>query len=365
MVIKCYLKILLSALLWSLAACSNEAEEKLPRVQVASEQNLSTIAQPDISRQPVRLTVASVVNPRFKKLSDIQISKILLRSRQMVKQYFDIEIEFSEFETLSIKDVFKHLGSQVVTERRGEIVDINLIDDQAREVMQQALFKTLSNYSGNRQNVIDYAQPYLLRPEIRQKDFIGLSYALVDTLVSRLEYWKAQRASDGELVFDSNGYHEWVWWDSLGYSDLTYDVMITNQLVASAEYYAMDVHSSIRGGITAGTTTYNKNTALNAYVYIMVYPMINDSSLLTTLRQDESYTGDQIINYSAALLTHELGHLLLHLGHPFGNNNCIMSPTVMLNYRDWYDNLDAERCAVGSSSGMKPGAASITYNRSW
>ncbi|NOQ87771.1 MAG: hypothetical protein GQ550_02515 [Gammaproteobacteria bacterium] len=365
MVNKYYFKVLLSVLLGSLAACGNEVDEKLSRAKVVSDSELETVALPDISHQPVRLNVANVVNPRFKQLSDMQIKKILLRSQQMVKQYFNIEIKFSDVETLSIKDVFNHLDSQVIANRKGEIVNIDLIDKQAREAMQQALFKTLANYLGNKQNIIDYAQPYLLQPDIKQKDFIDLSYALVDTLVSRLEYWKTQKASDGEPVFDSNGYHEWVWWDSLGYSDLPYDILITNQLVASAEYYAMDVHSSIRGGITAGTTTYNKNTALNAYAYIMVYPMLNDSALLTKLRQDETYTDDQIINYSAALLTHELGHLLLHLGHPFGNKSCIMSPTVMLNYRDWYENLDAEQCAVGSSNEMKPGAASIIYNRNW
>jgi hypothetical protein len=252
-----------------------------------------------------------------------------------------------------------------MTLRRHEIVDINLIDKQVREDMQQSLFETLANYSGNKQNVIEFAQPFLLHPEIKQDDFIGLSYALVDTLISRLGYWQTQKADDGEPVLDESEYNEWVWWDSLGYSDLAYDVIITNQLVASAENYAMDVHSSIRGGITAGTTTYNKNTAFSSYIYIMVYPMLNDSPLLTTLRQDETYSEDQIINYSAALLAHELGHLLLHLGHPFGNKLCIMSPTVMLNYRDWYDNLDAEQCAVGSSKDMQPGAVTIDYNRSW
>ena len=288
-----------------------------------------------------------------------------MRSQQMVKLYFKIDVEFSEIKTFSIKDIFSHLTPQVVAKRRDEIVDVSFIDEKSREDMQQALFETLSNYSGNKQDVIDYAQRYLIQPDIKLKGFIELSYALVDTLISKLDYWKTQKADDGKPVLDSNGYHQWVWWDSLGYSDLPYDILITNQLVASAEYYAMDVHSSIRGGITAGTTTYNKNTAFNSYLYIMVYPMLNDSALLATLRQDETYTDDQIINYSAALLTHELGHLLLHLGHPFGVKHCIMSPTVMLNYRDWYDNLDAEQCAVGSNDEMVPGTAKINYNRNW
>ena len=93
--------------------------------------------------------------------------------------------------------------------------------------------------------------------------------------------------------------------------------------------------------------------------------MLNDGELLTTLRGDETYSEQQIVNYAAALLTHELGHILLHLGHPFGEDACIMSPTVMLNYRDWYDGLDANRCTVGSNDEMKPGAATIEYNPDW
>jgi hypothetical protein len=360
--------LLLTVLLWSLFACSNDNDEKvLPAsVQLSGDTgDWQTISLPDLSRQAVHLNVASVVNSRFKSLTDSQIEKLLLRTQQMVKQNFNIDVVFSPVKIISIKDVFSRLEPELISKRRDEIVDINHIDKQARERMQQALFATLSNYAGDKQGVIDYAQPYLLQPEIKQKDFIGLSYALIDTLVTRLQYWQTQKAADGRPVLGSDTYHEWVWWDSLGYSDLSYDILITNQLVASAEYYALDVHSSLRGGITAGTTTYNKNTTFNSYAYIMVYPMLNDSALLTTLRQDKSYSDEQVINYSAALLTHELGHLLLHLGHPFGNKHCVMSPTLMLNYRDWYDNLDARQCAVGSSKEMTPGAAQINYNRRW
>jgi hypothetical protein len=355
-------------LLCCITSCADRDDGQTPQAQTQSTVSAgecATVALPDISRQPLRLSVASIVNPRFKQLSADQIRKILLRSRQMVKQYFDIDIEFSDLKTLSIQEVFDRLDKKVIAERRGEIIDIRLIDEQAREEMQQSVFATLSGYTGNRQGIIDFAQPYLLHPKVEQHSLIELSYALVDTLISRLSFWQTQKAEDGKPVLGSDGYHEWVWWDSLGYSDLDYDILITNQLVASAEKYAMDVHSSIRGGITAGTTTYNKNTRFSSYAYIMVYPMLNDSDLLTTLRQDESYSDDQVVNYSAALLTHELGHLLLHLGHPFGDKHCIMSPTVMLNYRDWYDNLDPGLCHVGSSKEMTPGAVNIDYNRSW
>jgi len=369
-VISFYRSFLLLIFLCLSIACSNEngSSQNETRQQGKSTDEINQWAKvklPDLSLQPIRLRVASVVNPRFKQLSDAQIKRILTRSQQMVKQHFDIDVEFYGGETLVIDEVFSRLEPKVKAIRRSEIVDLEHIDTEVREKMQQSLYKTLSNYSGNRQNVIDFAQPHLLHPDVEQIDFTGLSYALVDTLIARLGYWKNQTAADGKPVLSDDEYNEWVWWDSLGYSDLSYDVLITNQLVASAEYYAMDVHSSIRGGITAGTTTFNRNTALGSYVYIMVYPLLNDTDLLTRLRSDKSYTEEQVINYAAALLTHELGHLLFHFGHPFGNKSCIMSPTMMLNYREWYDNLDARKCVVGSSIDMTPGSAKIDYNRSW
>jgi len=357
-------RFILFVFLCLLFSCNNEAEKNTKPV-LSSGINWSIIPLPELSQQPVLLRVAKVTNPRFKQLSDKQILKILNRSQQMVKHYFKIDIVFSAVDALSIEAVFKTLKTQVVNDRKSEIVDIDFIDKQIREKMQEALFETLSNYNANKSKVIEYAQPYLLRPEIKHKGFIDFSYALTDTLINRLAYWKTQTAADGKAVLDSSAYNQWVWWDSLGYGDMPYDILITNQLVVSAETYGMDVHSSIRGGITAGTTTYNKNTKHKSYAYIMVYPMINDTALLATLRQDEHYSNEQIIEYSAALLTHEIGHMLLHLGHPFGNSSCIMSPTVMLNYRNWVENLDVDKCPIGSSIAMTPGVVKLEYNRSW
>ena len=329
------------------------------------EQAWRQVPMPDLSKQPIRLNVANVVNDRFKQLSDDQLKRILAHTEKLVKRYFDIEVELTLSDTLPIGEVFATLNRKVVRERQQEIVDIDNLQPWMREDMQVSLFSTLEEYMAIKQDVIDYATPWLVDRRTKHDDFISLSYALVDTLMARLQYWRHQRAKDGKPVIDDHPYHQWVWWDSLGYDGLPYDVIITNQLVASAEYYGMDVHSSIRGGITAGTTSYSKEAGLASYVYISVYPIINDSRLLTRLRNDAHYSDKQVIEYAAALLTHELGHLLLHLGHPFGKGACVMSPTVMLNYRHWYDGFDAEKCEVGSMDPMKPGAATIDFNSTW
>lgn len=355
-----------------LFACDNKGEEvsvgipggsfeRLPQVQ----ESWQAVALPDISQQPLQLKVSHVVNQRYPQQSSRQLQDILKRTKQLVRQHFSIDVVFQQAAVQPVEELFGYLTPRVVAARRKDIIDITFINAATREIIQQSIFKTLEDYVGQRQQVIAYARPYLLQPEAELKDFIGFSYALVDTLLDRLQAWEQLKAADGKAILDNSDYRQWVWWDSLGYGALPFDVVITKQPVVSVETYGMDVHSSLRGGFTAGTTSYNRGSVYGAYVYISVYPFINNNALLETLRQDKSYNNRQLVDYAAALLTHELGHLLLHLGHPFGQRACVMSPTPVLNYRDWYNHLDAAACALNSSVAMTPGSALIEYNRSW
>ncbi len=343
------LVILLTSLV--LLSCDKEPEWK-------------KVTLPDLSNRTITLSVASVVNPRFPELTDTQLQEILHKTTAMTKQHFGLPVSFTKPTSVSIKTFFNYLKDNVKKERQTDIVKFASVSEAEKIKMREGVYKTLGLYWNDREVVADYARPYLLTP-YEGDDFKQLAKALVETLLIRLQYWQNQKAEDGEPVIDDKPYNEWVWWDSIGYGDMPYDVVITNQIVASAEVYDMSVHSSIRGGITAGTTTYSEQSQFNAYTYIMVYPMLNNSDMLVQLRNDEQYTDEQITAYAAALLTHELGHLLLHLGHPFGNQNCVMSPTPLLKYREWYEGLDASQCLLNSEEMMTPGVARLDYRADW
>lgn len=319
---------------------------------------------PDIPDETITLNVANVVNSRFPELTDAQLQKILDKTVAMVRQHFGLSVTFTQPTSVPIETFFNYLKGNVKRERHKDIVKFSKVSEEERFRMREGVYNRLTDYWNDREVVADYARPYLLTP-YEGDDFKQLAKALVDTLLIRLQYWQDQKAKDGQPVIDDKPYNEWVWWDSIGYGSMPYDVVITNQIVASAEVYDMSVHSSIRGGITAGTTTYSEQAQFNAYAYIMVYPMLNDSDMLVQLRNDKHYTSEQTTTYAAALLTHELGHLLLHLGHPFGNHNCIMSPTPLLKYREWYDGLDASQCPLGSEDMMTPGVATLDYRADW
>ena len=278
------------------------------------EPEWATVKLPDLPDDTITLSVANVVNPRFPELTDMQLQQILDKTVVMTKQHFGLSISFTKPTTVPIKTFFNYLKDNVKRERHKDIVKFAKVSEEEKIKMREGIYETLGPYWNDREVVADYVRPHLLAP-YEGDDFKQLARALVETLLIRLQYWQDQKAKDGRPVIDDKPYNEWVWWDSIGYGDMPYDVVITNQIVASAEVYDMSVHSSIRGGITAGTTTYSKQAQFNAYTYIMVYPMLNDTDMLVQLRNDEHYTSEQTTTYAAALLTHELEHLLLHLGH--------------------------------------------------
>ncbi len=319
---------------------------------------------PELPSEPL-LRVAYVENPRFPGAQPAMLRAILDKTRQLVKQHFGIELVFAEtIERVDIAGFFDNLKPVVRREGRQKILDPERVSTAQRRLLHDSLYQTMENYTRDRQQVLDFARPYLLKA-VEDADFHKLADALVETLLQRLRYWREQKAADGRPVLDGSPYNEWVWWDTLGYGNVPHDVVITNQLIASAEFYGMDVHSSLRGGITAGTTTYSHHAQFRSYSWISLYPLLNDSALLQQLRGDERYSEQQVIDYAAAMLAHELGHLLLHLGHPFGNPHCIMAPMPLLRYREWYAGLDASRCTLGSSPQMTPGAAKIEYRSNW
>ena len=192
----------------------------------------------------------------------------------------------------------------------------------------------------------------------------SLSKMLAITLVERLNYWRTLKAKDGQAIINGDSFNEWVWWDMLGYGNLAADVIITNQLVASVETYGMDAHSSLRGGITNGTTSYSQHSHYKSYAFVSTFPMLNNNSQLTMLRHQQSLSNDEITSYLALIITHELGHLLFHYGHPYGKKACIMSPMPLINYKQWQRDINAEQCKAGNYPSMKKDSIKLTYQPS-
>ena len=330
----------------------------------APEEAWSKIPLPDITHQPLSLRVVYARNPRFVDLTEQQLQQVLQHTSVLMQQHFNLHVEFEIRAPVDVGVLFASLPAAVKQERQSSIADPRFLDQPSLRKMRNSLFEQLSNYAGNPKNLLDYARPHVLSNE-SLTDMAALARALSDTHVTRLRYWYEEKATDGKPIIDDSAYNQWVWWDSLGYGELPYDVVITNQLVASMETYDVAMHSSLRGGINGGTMTYSKQGRYGAYVFVSVFALINDMPMLARLRDDKHYSDEQITHYAAATLAHELGHLFKHFDHPFGAGECLMNPTPLLHYRAWYEGLNAQACSAKRLPQMQSGAAEISYNANW
>jgi hypothetical protein len=79
------------------------------------------------------------------------------------------------------------------------------------------------------------------------------------------------------------------------------------------------------------------------------------------LREGETYSETEAAELAGLEATHELGHQLLHLSHPYSQTSCIMFPVPTLAFLRWAKGLSAKDCPVGSNTAMKPGAYQFNY----
>jgi len=315
---------------------------------------------------PVKLRVVYVENSRFKSLNENQLEKILKKTSDLALEHLNVQVVFEQKPGISVQRLFEYLPDVAKEYQSKKIITIDDKIDalESFNKIRKSIALQIKHGASSQQSIIDYALPYLVdKNEINNvNDFTA---ELAKTITQRYQFWSKQLAEDGKPVLDASLYNQWIYWDSLGYGALPYEVIITNQLVASIEENGMPVHTCLRGGITGGNMTFNKSSELGGFIFVSVFQIINDNQLMSFLREDETYTEEQRINYIAATITHELGHLLFHYAHPFNAQSCIMNPTPLLQYRKWFDQLDVNACTLLKSPMQQPGAATVTFNTKW
>ena len=313
--------------------------------------------------EAITLRVLRADNPRLPRMSDAQLRTLLAAAQATAHEHFGVTLQFSEIAQTDVAHLFAHIPPAVRAARTSSIYDFKSgRSDPGR--IARGLLATLHANGTTLDEAYAYAQPYL-PAATRPASLHNFSMQLTDVMLTRLQAWRTLPALDGLPVLDASPYNEWIDWDTLGYGELPYDIVITNQLIASAEDDGVDIHTAIRGGLTVGTTTYSRDGRYGSFVFWSTFPFTDDSALSTELRGGERYTPQQAAELSGAYLAHEIGHLLFRLGHPFDRPACVMAPVRMLRFREWQQGLDAAHCRIGSSPEMRPGAIPEVYNVDW
>ena len=313
--------------------------------------------------ETVQLRVAHAVNERLPRMTPEQLHTLLAATRKTALEHFGVHLEFSTVTETSVDALLALIPPQVRQARMNEIYDFRSGTGD-RKRLADGILRTLQERNTNLADALAYARPYL--PQSAEPGSLQeLSVVLADVMLARLDEWRALKAADGMPVLDGTARNEWILWDTLGYGELPYDLVITNQLLASAEYTAVEVHTAIRGGLTTGTTTFSRNSQYGSFVFWSTFPFTDTSAQSHALRGDEDYSATQAAEFSGAYLAHEIGHLLFKFGHPFGHQACVMNPASLLHYRAWQQQLDAQQCRIGSLPEMQVGAIPEVYNVQW
>jgi hypothetical protein len=351
--LKVLLGICVIALLFGCAESDKES---------GSEWQKSTVA-PIKPGATVRIRVVHATNPRLARFSPDYLNILLASAQLTVWKNFGINVEFTEPVEVGIDRIFALIPPDIMKQRMSSMYDFKSGKGDRHE-LAKGIYATLTERKTTLEDGLAFAAPYL-PADAHPKDLMAFSELLTDVMLDRLDKWRSVKALDGGPVLDATPYNEWVYWDTLGYGNLPYDLVITNQLIASAEYYGVDIHSAIRGGVTAGTTSYSRTGKFGSYVVMSTFPFIDKSGHTRLLRGGEQYSEEDAAELAGAYMAHEIGHLLLQLGHPFGKKACVMNPARMLRFREWFDQINAADCPLGSSPEMTSGDVPPTFNTRW
>lgn len=317
-----------------------------------------TVPLPQLSPGPVELRPAYAINARLPRMSSEQLRILLAATQTAAKEHLGIELRFAPVTEIPIEDLFGRIPEVNRREASTHVYDFKSGNGNPGNLAKE-FGKGLKHQGESLPEMAAYIRPYL--GELKEVSYEAMGAALAGMQLAGIERWKAIPALDGGFAIDKAPYNEAQMWAALGYGDVPYELVLTNQIIASIEDIDPAIHAAIRGGYANGITTYSKQSRYGTYSVWSTFAFTSNAPWITRVRDGEEYTPEEAARLAGIGATHELGHQLLHLLHPFGNKACIMNPVPMFTYRAWINSLSPRDCPIGSSPAMQPGAYTFEY----
>lgn len=318
----------------------------------------AVIPLPALPGGTLTLRVAHVVNPRLPRITDAQLSALLAASARTAKAHWGVTLRFAPVVEMDIATLFDRIPA-----KRRKLAAAQSFDFKSGHGDPDKLARAYgSGFKASREPLapmVDYARSH--GAIVDGKNYTAFGASMAQLQLSRIAGWQSRNGLDGQPVMDAAPYNEYPMWVALGYGNLPFELLITNQIIAGAEYIDPAVHTALRGGYSNGITSYSRKSRFLNFSVWSTYAYTGNDDALVALRGGERYTPDEVAELAGVGAAHELGHQLLHLLHPFGNAACVMNPVPLFSYREWAQKLKPADCALGSSPAMTPGAYKPTY----
>ncbi len=318
----------------------------------------SFVALPVLPSGPIELRVAHVINPRLPRMSDAQIETFLAATTHTAREHFGVELRFSPVVQIPIATLFA-----TIPPARQQLAAKDVYNFKSSHVsalrLERAFGRGFRSAGESLAGMVAYAKEHA--EEVDQSSYETFGASMAALQLNRVAQWQTRQALDGRPAIDASNFNEFAYWLELGYDDLPYELLITNQIVASVEYSFPAVHAAVRGGYTNGVTSYSRLSRFGTYSVWSTYAYTENDEQMVQLRAGERYSPQEAAELAGIAATHELGHQLFHLLHPFGQTACVMNPVPMFSYRAWAERLRPQDCRLGSNPAMVPGAVKFAY----
>jgi hypothetical protein len=344
--------------IWACAALLTAIASATAQNGVVTAYPTASLPLPKFDVQPIELRVAHVINPRLPRMSDAQIALMLDTMAQATNEHLGIRVRFTQPEEISIAQAFAGIPLKFVDLAKREQFNFRSWFSW-KSSLAKAYARGLAQAGEPLEDMALFAQKKGIKLDARNFETFGKDAAHYQ--LERMDQWQKLKANDGKSVIDEQPFHEYTMWNYVGYGQMPYELVITNQIIASVEYSQPSIHTAIRGGYTNGITTFNPQGRWGSFSVWSTFAFTSSEKKWLTWREGESYTPEEAARLSGLAAVHELGHQLLHLVHPFGQKGCIMDPVPMFAYRAWAAKLSAKDCPLGSSQAMTPGAYRFQY----
>jgi hypothetical protein len=318
----------------------------------------NVVPLPELPSGEIAMRVAYVVNPRLPRMSQAQLQRLLAAAKEAAYVHFGVDLRFAPIKEISIESLFESIPAKRRNAALKQIYDFksgNGNPDRLAKAFGREFKKGGEPLAG----LIEFSRPYI--GPLKEESYETVGAALARIELERIERWKTVKALDGGPAIDVGPYNEFTLWDALGYADIPFELVLTNQIIASVEYVNPAAHAAVRGGYTNGITSYSKSARFKSMSIWSTYAFTVDDEWAKQMRDGESYSPEEAARLAGISAVHEIGHQLFHFLHAYGNNACLMNPVPMFAYRAWAENLSPKDCPIGSSAAMRPGAAKILY----
>ncbi len=309
---------------------------------------------PVLPMGPIEMRVAYAINPRLPRFTPAQLALLLDATARTARQHFGVELRFLPVQEIPIARVFETIPAASREAARADVFDFKSGsgDQPSFEI---ATVKALRTSGETFEGVLSFAQAAL--PNVRMRDFDEVGVAAARLHLARLKRWQRVPAPDGAPAIDDAIYNEYAWWDVCGHGDLPYELILTNQIIASAELSSTSIHTAIRGGYTGGVTVESRASRYLTTAIWSTFAFSCDDPWAVEMRMGERYTTGEAATLAGIGATHEIGHQLFHYGHPYLHPACVMAPTQLLAFRAGAARLDAQACARAADPAMQPGTS--------